>query len=38
MPKVKTKGGKVRHYPYTPAGYRAAEKAKGKAKRGKGKK
>lgn len=33
MPKVGKK-----HFPYTPAGYKAAEKAKTKAKRGKKKK
>ena len=37
MPKVKV-GGKVKHFPYTPAGYKAAEKAKEAAKKGKGKK
>ena len=30
MPKVKTASGKVKHFPYTKAGYKAATKAKKK--------
>ena len=33
MPKVKTKGGKVKHFPYSEKGYKAAEKAKKAAKK-----
>lgn len=34
MPRVKV-GGKMKHYPYTAAGKKAAAKAKGKSKKGK---
>lgn len=37
MPKV-GKGPTARHFPYTPAGYKAAAKARKGAKKGKGKK
>ena len=37
MPKVKV-GGKVKHFPYTPAGKAAAAKAREATKKGKGKK
>lgn len=30
MPKVRTKSGKVKHFPYTEAGKKAAKKAKKK--------
>jgi ribosomal protein L35 len=33
MPKVKTKSGKVKHYPYTKKGKAAAKKAMKRAKK-----
>ena len=33
MPKVKTKSGKVKHFPYTPAGMHAAMEEKMKMKK-----
>jgi len=33
MPKVKTKSGKVKHYPYTKKGKVAAKKARNRARK-----
>lgn len=38
MPKVKMKGGRVKHYPYTKEGKAAAKKAKSKVKNSRTKK